>query len=260
MKTRIIHTKIWEDEWFCTLSDDGQKLFLYLITNRRINMCGIYECSDRVILFDAKLTPQRLEKAKAELVGRASFFSGWVYVHNAQRLGGYSGRLCDSGIEKEMRDIPQAIKKCFIEGKCDTPYKPHEGVLKGHEEEEETTALTTTSSRLWEDLTPKQQMVAFVENHDCIFGKQGNEQAALVQDMVLKWLMATWKVSESIARTEMGKFLLYWTEPTGNGKKQFWQTKKTFEVKRRFVTWMTNKHATRENAGGQSNKYQVDMV
>jgi len=30
--------------------------------------------------------------------------------------------------------------------------------------------------------------------------------------------------------TEIQKFWLYWTEPTPNGKKQRWQTHKTFEV------------------------------
>lgn len=35
-------------------------------------------------------------------------------------------------------------------------------------------------------------------------------------------------------------FVGYWTEPTPSGKKQRWQMEKTFEVRRRFATWVRN--------------------
>lgn len=35
-------------------------------------------------------------------------------------------------------------------------------------------------------------------------------------------------------------FMLYWTEPTKSGKKQKWETEKTFEIKRRFAKWISN--------------------
>ncbi len=38
---------------------------------------------------------------------------------------------------------------------------------------------------------------------------------------------------------EVRKFYLYWTEPTKSGKKQLWETKPTFEVKRRLYTWLS---------------------
>ncbi len=34
-------------------------------------------------------------------------------------------------------------------------------------------------------------------------------------------------------------FVAYWTEPTKSGKKQRWETEKTFEIKRRLATWLT---------------------
>jgi len=47
---------------------------------------------------------------------------------------------------------------------------------------------------------------------------------------------------------EIRKFYLYWTEPTKSGKKQLWETKQTFEVKRRIYTWMTR--AGKYNSNG----------
>lgn len=51
---------------------------------------------------------------------------------------------------------------------------------------------------------------------------------------------------------EMKKFTAYWTEPTPSGKKQLWETKPTFEVKRRLGTWFRNlaeRSGTRQRAG-----------
>ncbi len=44
---------------------------------------------------------------------------------------------------------------------------------------------------------------------------------------------------EQTLNTEIRKFLLYWTEPTKSGKKQRWETEKTFDVKRRLFTWLS---------------------
>lgn len=121
MKTRIVHTRIWEDEWFCGLSNDGQKLFLYLITNQRINICGIYRITDRVIYFDTKIRLERLERTKDEVseLGKITFYKGWVHVKNAQQLGGYTGEKNMEAVKKEMAEIPEDVKKCFLKGICD---------------------------------------------------------------------------------------------------------------------------------------------
>jgi uncharacterized membrane protein len=54
----------------------------------------------------------------------------------------------------------------------------------------------------------------------------------------------------------MGKFISYWTEPMPSGKKMRWQTEKTFELKRRFIRWMSNKHGKPV----ENNKYQAGTV
>ena len=119
MKTRIIHTKIWEDDWFTILSKEAKFLFLYLISNQRINLCGAYEITDRVIMFETGFKAAELQKAKKELVQKIIFYEGWVYVKNAKRHGGYKGEKNDLAIERELSVLPEKIKKCFIEGKCD---------------------------------------------------------------------------------------------------------------------------------------------
>lgn len=44
---------------------------------------------------------------------------------------------------------------------------------------------------------------------------------------------------ENILRREIGKFILYWTEPNRSGSKQRWEMEKTFEINRRLATWFS---------------------
>ena len=48
------------------------------------------------------------------------------------------------------------------------------------------------------------------------------------------------KIPIEIIRAELDKFCNYWQEKTRNGKKERWQTEKTFEVQRRLTTWLGN--------------------
>lgn len=50
-------------------------------------------------------------------------------------------------------------------------------------------------------------------------------------------------VGEGDARSQVKRFTQYWTELNHSGKKQRWQLQKTFEVRRRLVTWFNNYHA-----------------
>lgn len=72
------------------------------------------------------------------------------------------------------------------------------------------------------------------------------------------------KFPPAMVASELQHFTLHWTERDKSGTKQRWETEKTFEVKRRLVTWFNNK---RTNFGrnksatinGVENKYQVNF-
>lgn len=57
-------------------------------------------------------------------------------------------------------------------------------------------------------------------------------------------------MSEVVLKNEFQKFIAYWTEPNKTGTKQRWEQQKTFEVKRRLVTWLNNV----KNYQGKSNQ------
>lgn len=81
-------------------------------------------------------------------------------------------------------------------------------------------------------------MVIETPNH---FAKRffGGDEDAL-QDVV-DWLEEKMPlVNSEIIKTEVKRFINYWSELSKNGKKQRWQLQKTFEVKRRLATWFAN--------------------
>lgn len=45
-------------------------------------------------------------------------------------------------------------------------------------------------------------------------------------------------VPETVARSELDKFIRYWTERNGTGTRERWQMEKTFEVRQRLTTWI----------------------
>lgn len=140
MKTRIIHTSIWEDEWFYNLSRDGRDLFFYCITNPRINLSGMYQLSDRVILSDLRYVTD-LEAAKKELSGKVEFFEGWVYVKNSDRFSGFSGIKNEVAKQKELSFVPTHI--------FNTLYGVDNCVNKSVDNSENNTLLST-SDRVFE--------------------------------------------------------------------------------------------------------------
>lgn len=115
MQTRIIHTKIYDDEWFASLSVDQKLLYIYLFTNQRIGLTGIYYLPDRIIKFETGLSDDQLNKAKKifETSKKAFFYNGWIYVVKASEYGGYKGNKNEIAYNKELEKIPDEVKKYF---------------------------------------------------------------------------------------------------------------------------------------------------
>ena len=109
MKTRSLHTKIWQDSWFVELPTKSKFLFIYLLTNSQINLVGIYELSDRIICFDTGLSKSDLTKCKKDLKGKIIFSDNWVKILNIKRYDNYGGGLLIKARDNQLSDIPEKI-------------------------------------------------------------------------------------------------------------------------------------------------------
>ena len=113
MKTRIIHTKVWKDSWFVNLSQEAKFLWLYLITNEQINICGIYEITDREIKFDTGM--EITESIKKELKPKALFFKNWVFIPNVDKYNKYRNAPTNQkSFETEINRIPDDVIECIL--------------------------------------------------------------------------------------------------------------------------------------------------
>lgn len=79
--------------------------------------------------------------------------------------------------------------------------------------------------------TPKERMEEF---------KKANEEKNEFYDSIITLLANKYMITKEQATLELEKFYLYWTEKTKSGKKELWETKKTFEVDRRLYNWFNN--------------------
>lgn len=136
MKTRIIHTKFWKDTFVSDLNPSEKLIFLYLLTNDRVNIIHCYECADREILFDTGVTKDALESAKAKLSdsGKAHFFQDYVFLSNAGKYDQYRGELSDKGRQTQEREMcPEVFSwyKANLEGGLKPPCDTLEGDQKG---------------------------------------------------------------------------------------------------------------------------------
>ena len=111
MKTRIIHTRFWQDSFVCQLSHKEKLFFAYLITNDRVNIIGCYELPDKYIMADLELTRQELEKAKEKLhkAGKVLFKDGWIRIVNSDKYNSYNGEKLLKARENELSQAPKEL-------------------------------------------------------------------------------------------------------------------------------------------------------
>jgi galactose-1-phosphate uridylyltransferase len=59
------------------------------------------------------------------------------------------------------------------------------------------------------------------------------------QDRVVEEIANKYQSNQGVVKTEIVKFVSYWTEPNKSGTKQRWEIEKTFEISRRLATWFS---------------------
>lgn len=123
MKTRIIFTKFWEDEYIGQLKVDEKLLFFYLLTNDRVGLGSTYECADRIIMFETGISDKRLTeiKEKFERDNRFLFDESYIFIINYEKYNQYRGEKNDLAREKEEEIIGKSRIKVF-QDRVSIPY------------------------------------------------------------------------------------------------------------------------------------------
>lgn len=110
MKTRILHTKFWQDSFVADLSPSERLVFVYLLSNHKINMSGIYEMSGREISFDTGISLEEIKffAKKLQDSKKMFFFRNWICITNHDRYNSYGkGEKQIPALIRELSYIPQ---------------------------------------------------------------------------------------------------------------------------------------------------------
>lgn len=84
---RQIHTKIWKDGWFLDLDTTDKLLFIYLFSNERSNLAGIYDVPLKVIAFETDIPLKEIQISLERFArrGKAFYEDGWIWIPNLLR-------------------------------------------------------------------------------------------------------------------------------------------------------------------------------
>lgn len=114
MKTRIVHTKFWQDNFILSLSKDARYLYSYLLSCPHVNICGIFELPEQYLLLETGLTLKELQKAQEQLKPKVLFYNGWICVKNILKYNNYIKSADNKkAYNKELALIPIKIKEFF---------------------------------------------------------------------------------------------------------------------------------------------------
>lgn len=123
---RQIHTQIWKDGWFLDLSPEEKLLFIYLFSNERTSVAGIYDISIKVIAFETDLDGKIIKAAfeKFAKAGKVFYEDGIVWVKNLRKYNATNSIKVLERIRRDIEALPDCpIKKRYI-AEEDIPYIP----------------------------------------------------------------------------------------------------------------------------------------
>jgi hypothetical protein len=111
-KLRSVNTHFWSDTYVVDLDPIEKLLFLYLITNEKTNMLGIYELHIRRISFDTGIDKDMVLKVfdRFEEKEKAKYLDGYVILRNFIKHQSYNKNMQTSAINS-WNELPLNILK-----------------------------------------------------------------------------------------------------------------------------------------------------
>ena len=111
-KQRYIDTKFWSDGWIQRLDPTEKLLYLYLLTNERTTIAGVYELPLKLMAVETGIDMEtigeilkRFKRDKKILTGE-----GWIRLLNFTKHQDLENEKIVAGIKKIVEDLPVNIK------------------------------------------------------------------------------------------------------------------------------------------------------
>ena len=110
-KKRSISTAFWSDPFIEDIAPEYKLLFLYLITNEKTNMLGIYEASKRKMSFETGLSKESIEDGLDvfQRLGKIKYVDNYIILVNYMKHQKYNTNMKKSAIET-FNLLPSSVR------------------------------------------------------------------------------------------------------------------------------------------------------
>lgn len=127
MKTRILHTRVWDDSYFYSLNSNEKLVFLYYLFNERVNIIHCYELPDQVAAAQIGVSIGVLIGCKKKFSedGRISFYKNYVRLVNAGKYEHYTGEKNQKARKRLLEEMSHDVLYWY-NNKKNTPI--HRGI------------------------------------------------------------------------------------------------------------------------------------
>jgi hypothetical protein len=99
----MVSTRFWSDPWIVDeLNPLDRYLFLYLLTNEKVNIIGAYELSLRTMANETGLDKDEVQRMISRLESRVVYVDGWVVFRKMIRHQNYKSPKIESAIAREI--------------------------------------------------------------------------------------------------------------------------------------------------------------
>ena len=113
MKQRYINTKFWSDNWIQKLDPIEKFLFMYLLTNEKTNIAGIYELPIKIMAVETGIDEDTIKNIfkRFQKVKKVYFIDGWIILPNFPKHQKWQDNAkIQRGIEIILEKLPDIIR------------------------------------------------------------------------------------------------------------------------------------------------------
>ncbi len=130
-KLRSVSTAFWSDPFIEDLTPNQKLLFLYLITNDKTNMLGIYELSVRKMSFETGIKKDEIEKGLKvfESLSKVKYIGNYVILVNYMKHQNFNTNMKKSAIDI-YNSLPNVLKDTEVKVSKSNPLEGFETLLK----------------------------------------------------------------------------------------------------------------------------------
>jgi hypothetical protein len=116
-KFRYIHTSIWDDDWFCQLKSDEKVIFIWLFSNSRSGISGIFQFSPFVCARETALSIDVVNKTIEEFAnsGKLMIDGEYIWVKNLRKYNNARGELNNKAISNDLNKVTPKMLSAYKE-------------------------------------------------------------------------------------------------------------------------------------------------